>query len=69
MRMDQLSHEREDLDRIVTLRPDYAGGYFLRGDVRVRPRRRVKSEKCQAFPGVQSFRYFARDLPLKHIKF
>ena len=36
MRVDQLSHALEDLDRIVTLRPDYAGGYFLRGDVRLR---------------------------------
>ena len=36
MRMDQLGHALEDLDRIVSLRPDYAGGYFLRGDVRLR---------------------------------
>ena len=36
MRVDQLSHALEDLDRIVTLRPDYAGGYFLRGEVRLR---------------------------------
>ena len=38
MRVDQLSHTLEDLDRIVTMRPDYAGGYFLRGDVRLRQR-------------------------------
>ena len=36
MRVNQLSHALEDLDRIVTLRPDYAGGYFLRGEVRMR---------------------------------
>jgi tetratricopeptide (TPR) repeat protein len=36
MRRDQLGHALEDLDRIVSLRPDYAGGYFLRGDVRLR---------------------------------
>jgi len=36
LRMDQLGHALEDLDRIVNLRPDYAGGYFLRGDVRLR---------------------------------
>ena len=36
MRMEQLGHALEDLDRIVILRPDYAGGYFLRGEVRLR---------------------------------
>jgi len=36
LRMEQLGHALEDLDRIVTLRPDYAGGYFLRGEVRLR---------------------------------
>ena len=36
MRMEQLGHALEDLDRIVPLRPDYAGGYFLRGEVRLR---------------------------------
>jgi tetratricopeptide (TPR) repeat protein len=36
MRTDQLGHALEDLGRIVTVRPDYAGGYFLRGEVRLR---------------------------------
>ena len=36
LRRDQLGHALDDLDRIVSLRPDYAGGYFLRGDVRLR---------------------------------
>ena len=36
LRMGELSHAIEDLDRIVALRPDYAGGYFLRGEVRLR---------------------------------
>jgi tetratricopeptide (TPR) repeat protein len=36
MRTAQLGHALEDLDRIVALRPEYAGGYFLRGEVRLR---------------------------------
>ena len=31
MRTDHLDHALEDLDRIVAMRSDYAGGYFLRG--------------------------------------
>jgi tetratricopeptide (TPR) repeat protein len=36
MRTDHFDHALEDLDRIVALRPSYAGGYFLRGEVRLR---------------------------------
>ncbi|MGD1100671.1 MAG: hypothetical protein ABSA59_01285 [Terriglobia bacterium] len=36
MRTDHLDHALEDLDRIVAMRSDYAGGYFLRGEVRLR---------------------------------
>jgi len=36
MRTDHFDHALQDLDRIVALQPDYAGGHFLRGEVRVR---------------------------------
>ena len=39
LRTNELGHALEDLDRIVALRPDYAGGYFLHGEARLRQKK------------------------------